>query len=64
MAIVCIDLNSLKRVNDTFSLVLGQRKDATPNEAYASLSAMLKPGSTGNAAAFGRIMRSLPADDA
>jgi hypothetical protein len=54
----------MKRVNDTFSLVLGQRRDATPNEAYASLAAMLKPGSTGNAAAFGRIMRSLPEDDA
>lgn len=54
----------MKRINDTFSMVMGQRNDATPNEAFASLQAMLKPGSTGNAAGFARIMRSLPPEDA
>ena len=54
----------LKRINDTFSRVVGKKGDATPNEAFAAVQSMLKPGSTGNSAAFGRIMRSLPAEDA
>ncbi len=54
----------MKRINDTFSMVLGARKDATPNEAYTAMQSMLRGGSTGNAAAFGRIMRSIPSDDA
>jgi hypothetical protein len=54
----------MKRINDTFSLVLGKSGDATPNEAYAALQAMLKPGASGNAAAFGRILRSMPSADA
>ena len=54
----------MKRINDTFSMVLGARKDATPNEAYSAVQSMLKPGSTGNAAAFSRIMRSMSPEDA
>lgn len=54
----------MKRINDTFSMVVGQRRDATPNEAFSSLQNMLKEGSTGNASAFQRIMRSIPAADA
>ncbi|QBM75890.1 hypothetical protein E2E30_08975 [Sphingomonas sp. AAP5] len=54
----------MKRINDTFSMVLGKKGDATPNEAFGAVQAMLKPGSTGNAAAFSRIMRSMPAEDA
>ncbi|WP_010161389.1 hypothetical protein [Sphingomonas sp. PAMC 26617] len=54
----------MKRINDTFSMVLGKKGDATPNEAFAAVQGMLKPGSTGNAAAFSRIMRSMPAEDA
>lgn len=54
----------MKRINDTFALVLGTKGDATPNAVYASLQSMLKTGSTGNPAAFARVLRSMPADDA
>lgn len=54
----------MKRINDTFSLVLGNKNDATPNEAFAAVQSMLKPGSTGNTAAFARIMRSMSSQDA
>lgn len=54
----------MKRINDTFSLVLGPKGDATPNEAFSAVQSMLKPGASGNAAAFSRIMRSLSPEDA
>jgi hypothetical protein len=54
----------MKRINDTFSLVLGNRGDATPNEAFAAMQSMLKPGASGNAGAFMRIMRSMSPEDA
>jgi len=54
----------MKRINDTLSIVVGERKDRTPNEAIASLQSLLRSGSTDNAAAFSRVMRSIPADDA
>lgn len=54
----------MSRVNDTLAQVTGQRRDATPNEAIAKLQGMLRSGSTGDAASFGRIMRSLPTGDA
>lgn len=54
-----------KRLNDTLSLVLGQRRDATPNEAFARLEQMMSDGPSGNPAAFRRILRTLaPADAA
>jgi hypothetical protein len=54
----------MKRVNDTLSLVVGDRRDTTTNEAMAKLQSMLRAGSGDNAAAFGRIMRSIPTEDA
>ena len=54
----------MKRINDTFAMVLGNKGDATPNEAFTALQAMLKPGASGNAAAFARILRSMSPDDA
>lgn len=54
----------MKRINDTFSLILGERKDRTANEAFSALQSMLRSGSTGHDAAFARIMRSLPPEDA
>ncbi len=54
----------MKRINDTFSMVLGDRRDRTPNEAFSGLQSMLRDGSTGNAAAFMRTMRSMPPEDA
>jgi len=54
----------MKRINDTLSMVVGERKDMTPNEAMAALDNMLSQGASGNDAAFGRIMRSLPKADA
>ena len=54
----------MKRVQNTLSMVVGDRKDATPNEGFSTLQSMLKDGPTGNASAFSRVMRSIPPDDA
>ncbi len=54
----------MKRVNDTLSMVVGERKDMTPNEAMAVLDNMLHQGASGNDAAFSRVMRTLPKEDA
>lgn len=53
----------MKRINDTLSMVVGDKKDATPNEAMSALQSMIKEGRSGNAAAFSRVMRSIPAED-
>lgn len=54
----------MKRIRDTASIVTGDRSDKTPNEAYAALQGLLRTGSTGDASAFSRIMRSVSPDDA
>lgn len=54
----------MKRIRDTLSLVVGKNEDRTANEAFAAVSDLLKRGRGGEAAAFERIMRSLPAEDA
>lgn len=54
----------MKRVNDTLSMVVGERRDKTPNEAMAKLQTMLRAGSGDDAASFGRVMRSIPTEDA
>lgn len=54
----------MKRIKDTISIVTGERTDRTPNEAISALNGLLKTGSTGDANAFGRIMRTLPTTDA
>ncbi len=54
----------MRRVNDTLSMVVGDRRDTTPNEAMAKLQTMLRTGSGENAASFGRVMRSIPTEDA
>lgn len=54
----------MKRVNDTLSMVVGDRRDKTPNEAMAKLQTMLRAGGGDDAASFGRVMRSIPTEDA
>jgi len=54
----------MKRVNNTLSAVLGERRDRTANEAMSSLQAMLRSGGTDDAARFSRVLRSMSPDDA
>lgn len=54
----------MKRINDTLSMIVGERKDKTANEAFSALENALKIGPGGNSAAFERVMRSLPPEDA
>lgn len=54
----------MKRINETLSLVLGERVNKESNAALAAMEALLKRGAAGNAAGFERLMRSLPKEDA
>jgi len=54
----------MRRVNDTLSMVVGERRDRTPNEVMAKLQGMLRSGSTDNSGGFARVLRSIPAEDA
>ncbi|MDH7638962.1 hypothetical protein [Sphingomonas oryzagri] len=54
----------MKRINDTLSLLVGDRKDKTPNEAFSTVQRLLQNNGSGDFANLGRVLRSLPADDA
>jgi hypothetical protein len=54
----------MNRIRDTAAIVVGERTDRTPNEAMAAMEGLLRDGSTGDAASFSRLMRTIPAEDA
>jgi hypothetical protein len=53
-----------KRIDGPIALLLGQRKDATANEAYAQIERLAREAAGGDFAKFGQVLRSLPKADA
>ncbi len=53
-----------KRIDTTMSLLLGQRRDATANEAFGQVERLARNAAGGDFGNLGRIFRSLPREDA
>lgn len=54
----------MNRINQTISRVLGKDNDGTPNEAISAVESALRDASSGDAAFVGRVLRTMPAEDA
>lgn len=53
-----------KRIKNALSLILGQRHDATANEAFSAIERLAKDAHGGDFARLGQVLRSLPDEDA